>query len=64
MPTPATRTLAPVQTRRTNFRLRRLIDDMQGQIQNRRDLGVQFQRIAALQADVDRLIAQQERRRA
>jgi hypothetical protein len=42
------------QLQRSNLRLRAMIDEMREQIaQNRRDLSVQFRRIADLQADVD-----------
>jgi hypothetical protein len=42
--------------RRTNLRLRALLDEMKTQIaDNRRDLNIQFKRIAQLQAQVDAL---------
>jgi hypothetical protein len=42
--------------RRTNLRLRALLDEMKTQIaENRRDLNIQFKRIAQLQAQVDAL---------
>jgi len=42
--------------RRTNKRLRALIDDIRGEVQqNRRDLDLQFARIAQLQAEMDLL---------
>jgi outer membrane protein TolC len=48
--------------RRTNRRLRTVIAELQEQIlKNRRDLDVQFERIAQLQAEVD--IMKAERRR-
>jgi len=40
--------------RRTNKRLRALIDDIRAEVQqNRRDLDLQFARIAQLQAEMD-----------
>ena len=40
--------------RRTNKRLRALIDEIRAQVrQNRRDLDLQFARIAQLQAEMD-----------
>jgi hypothetical protein len=48
------RSPAVAQLQRSNLRLRAMIDELREQIaQNRRDLSVQFRRIADLQADVD-----------
>lgn len=46
-----------VRARRANGRLRQLIDEMTRASEHRRDLDVQFQRIAAMQMAVDRLMA-------
>jgi len=48
--------LALQRERRTSQRLRRVIEDVEHAIaDNRRDLDLQFSRIAQLQAEVDRL---------
>jgi len=47
---------ALVRERRTNMRLRQVIAEVEESIaQHRRDLDIQFARIAQLQAEIDRL---------
>jgi hypothetical protein len=49
--------------RRTNRRLRTIIDEVKSEVrQNRRDLDLQFARIAQLQAELDALKRNQTRR--
>jgi len=53
-----------LRERRTNRRLRVVIDDLNAQARaNRKDLDVQFTRLAQLQAEVDTLKMVLERRR-
>ena len=55
--------LALSRERRTNRRLRALIDETQTEIRrNRHDLDVQFERLAQIQAILDRLSGQFARR--
>jgi hypothetical protein len=48
--------------RRTNRRMRALIDALTDHVrQNRRDLDLQFQRIASMQAQIDQLLKDRSR---
>jgi hypothetical protein len=54
MPPPRTLRESLQRERRTNRRLRLLLDEVRTQVrQNRRDLDLQFERIAQLQAELD-----------
>jgi len=63
MPKSSSAAVSRFRPQRKNKRLRTLIDELKSETaQHRRDLDVQFQRIAALQAQVDDLLAKHQRR--